>query len=222
MTDGRLNMRSLRAPVVQIMRGNKPIQRLVAPMARYTRFVIFSRNFLWLLIIAVIALIIWTASGGTGSDDNARLVFTNVPKSGNLENIMQKPHYQGLDAKNHPYTVIADKAVQKDKDTVVLTNISADMQQDKGNWLALNAGTGELNLQTKQLLLMDGVNMFYEGGFELETDHAQVDIQKGTAYGDSKIEGHGPLGTLKAKRFEVENRGEVIRFNGSVRLKIYR
>lgn len=211
-----------RSPVIQIIRGPEPIRRLVAPVARYTRFVIYGRNFLWVLIALVIAAIFWSASGSNSGDDKSRLVFTNVQKSENLQNEMQKPHYQGLDAKNNPYTVMADKAIQKDKDTVVLVSIRADMQQDKGSWLALNAGTGELNLVSKQLLLMDGVDMFYEGGYEFETPHAQVDIKEGTAYGDAKVVGRGPMGTLKANSFEVENRGAIIRFNGSVRLKIYR
>lgn len=203
------------------LRERMLLKSLRAPVARYTRFVRLGRGFLWLLIAAIIATVVWIASRNT-SDDGSRLVFNSIPKSETLVNQMQKPHYQGLDASNNPYTVIADRAVQKDKDTVMLFNINADMQQKNGAWLALNSGTGELNLQTKHLILKDGVNMFYEGGYEFETDDAQVDIQKGTAYGDSPVKGQGPMGTLRAKGFEVEERGKVIRFKGSVKLKIYR
>ncbi|MCE2927816.1 MAG: LPS export ABC transporter periplasmic protein LptC [Rickettsiales bacterium] len=194
---------------------------LTGSVARYTRLVMLSRNLLWVLVVLVIGAVIWTA---TDKDESAgsRLVFSNVKVNENLENEMVNPHYQGLDSKNKPYTVIADKAIQKDKDLVLLHNIKADMQQDKGAWLALNAGGGELNITTKKLWLTDGVSMFYEGGYEMQTTKAFVDISAGTAYGDEPVTGQGPLGTLKANSFHVQGRGDVIRFNGSVILKIYR
>ncbi len=197
------------------------VRGITGSVARYTRLVVLSRKLLWAMIALMIGVVIWTA---TGKEESAgsRLVFSNVKINENLENEMINPHYQGLDAKNKPFTVIADKAVQKDKDLVVLHNIRADMQQDKGAWLALNAGSGELNITTQKLWLMDGVNMFYEGGHEMQTSKAFIDISAGTAYGEDPVTGQGPLGTLKAKGFEVSGRGEVIRFKGSVKLKIYR
>jgi lipopolysaccharide export system protein LptC len=219
--DQRLNIKSTVAPIVHIRQGSKPIRKLMAPVTRYTRFVIFGKNFLWVLIALMIGAVIWTASEPTGGD-SARIVFSNIPKSEELQNEMLKPHYQGLDANNNPYTVVADKAVQKDKETILLYGIRADMMQENDAWLALNAGQGELNPQSKQMYLFGGVNMFYEGGYEFESDHAQVDIAKGSAYGDAPVSGQGPMGTLKAKRFSVEDRGRIIRFNGSVIVKLYR
>jgi len=194
---------------------------LAGPVTRYTRFVLFGKSFLWLLIAFVVGTVIWTASGDKG-ENASRLVFSSVTPNEHMQPEMINPNYQGLDAKNNPYTVAADKAIQKDKDTVTLIGIRADMQQANGTWLALNSGSGEMNMKTRMMLLMGGVNMFYEGGYEFETDHAQVDINKGTAYGDTVIKGQGPMGTLQAKSFEVEDRGRIIRFKGSVKLKIYR
>ena len=196
----------------------------MAPAARYTRFVKFVRRFLWVLVATMMGIVIWIASDNSG-ENGARLVFSNIAQSGNLENVMLKPHYQGLDAHNQPFTVLADKAKQLDKDTVALTNINADMLRGGGNkdtWLALTAKDGMLNTKSKQMRLSGGVNVFYEGGYEFRTDHAQVDIQKGTAYGDARVEGQGPVGTLTAKRFEITEHGKTIRFNGSVRMKLYR
>lgn len=198
------------------------IKSIAGPVARYTRFVILGRNFLWVLVAGIVATIVWIATGDKG-EDAQRLVFSGTTAPGaTTDNEMLKPHYQGLDAKNNPYTVIADKAIQKDKDNVTLLNLRADIKQGDGKWLALTAGAGDLNIPDKQLLLMDGVTLFYDGGYEMETAYAQVDIGQGTAYGDSPVKGHGPLGTLQASRFEAVDRGRIIRFNGSVRLKIYR
>jgi len=140
----------------------------------------------------------------------------------NLQNLMAHPHYQGVDAHDRPYTIIADQATQIDAQNVSMVKVRADMIMNSGAWVALNSGTGKLNLTGKQADLMDGVDMFYEGGYEFRTDHAHVDIAKGEAYGDAPVEGQGPPGTLKADSFEIKNHGANIRFNGSVRVKLYR
>ena len=63
--------------------------------------------------------------------------------------------------------------------------------------------------------------MFYDGGYEFRSDYAQVDIKEGAAYGDSPVEGQGPMGTLTADSFNITERGKVIRFNGSVKMTLY-
>ncbi len=194
----------------------------MSPHAHYTRFVSLSKRFLWLLVAALVAAIIWVGSDSS-SENSARVVFSNMSKtSAILQNIMANPHYQGVDGNNRPYTVMADKAIQLDKDNVSLTNIRADIAMEKGVWIALNAGQGKLNLLTKQLELTSGVDVFYDNGYEFRTDHVNVDIQKGSAYGDASVEGQGPMGTLKAKGFSVAEHGKSIRFNDSVRIKLYR
>lgn len=187
----------------------------------YTRFVALSKRFLWVLVAGMVAMVVWVASYNTG-ENGSRIVFSNIPKAEILQNIMLKPHYQGVDKQNRPYTVLADKARQLDKEQVELENIHADMMLKDGSWIALTAGKGLLNLTTKQLDLQSGLDVFYREGYEFRTDHAHVDIQEGSAYGDAGIEGQGPLGTITASSFSMNSHGESINFNGSVRIKLYR
>ena len=201
------------------VRGGQML-RLVAPVARYTRFVGFSKHFLLILTVAAVALVVWIASDNTG--ESGRMVFTPT-KVSNLpqQNEMLAPHYQGVDAKNQPYTVTAEKAVQVDPTHVTLHSMRADLMQNSGQWMAVDAGTGEMNTQTKQLRLKDKVTVFYEGGYEFRTDHVDVDLQTGSAQGDSHIEGQGPAGTIKAESFSLLDRGGFISFNGSVLTTLY-
>lgn len=192
----------------------------MAPVEKYTRFVFLGKNFLWILVVGILTLVVWIASNNN-ADNGGRMVFTNVPKSEELENLMQKPHYQGVDVHNRPYTIDADNALQKDKDTVVLDKVSADMTGDNNAWIALKSGSGILNMTSKQLELLQGVEVFYEGGYQFRTDHAHVDIGKGTVDGDSHIEGQGAAGTIEAERFSIIERGNIIKFNGSVRMLLY-
>jgi lipopolysaccharide export system protein LptC len=196
--------------------------RLKAPVRRYTRVVSVLRGFLWVMVAFTIAALVWIASDNTSGENAMRVVFSNIPKSEALQNIMMKPHYQGMDAKNQPFTVIADKATQLDKEQVSLEKVRGDMSMGNGSWVAVNANKGLINITTKQLELREQVNMFYDGGYEFRSDYAHIDIQKGNAYGNLPVEGQGPPGTLVAERFEVTGRGEVIRFQGSVKMTLYR
>ncbi len=187
---------------------------------RYTRFVLFGKNFLWILVLGIIALLVWIAAYNN-PDNGGRMVFTNVPKSENLQNIMERPRYQGIDAHNRPYTVSADSGLQKDKDTVELKKINAEMTGDNNAWMALISGSGMLNITSKQLELLDGVEVFYEGGYQFRTASAHVDTSKGSAIGDKPVEGHGPTGTITAKSFSILERGNIIRFKGEVKMVLY-
>lgn len=189
-------------------------------MAKYTRFVFLGKNFLWILSAGIIGMVVWIASNNT-ADNGGRMVFTNVPKSEELQSIMQKPRYHGVDVHNRPFTVEADSALQQDKDTVLLENVSADMTSDNNAWVALKAGSGVLNTTTRQMELLNGVEVFYEGGYQFRTDRAHIDIAKGTVTGDRSIEGNGVAGTIQSKRFSVAERGNIINFNDSVRMLLY-
>lgn len=194
-------------------------------VASHSRFVRFSKRFLWGLICLVCALIIWIASDSSNVS-GARVVFSNIAKTGEvistIRNLMQNPHYQGVDVNNRPYTVMADRAEQIDKNTVSLYNIRADIALENDVWVALNAGSGTLDLSTKQLELREGVDVFYTNGYEFRTAQVHVDIEQGSAYGESQVEGQGPLGTLKAKGFAILDHGKTVIFNDSVTLTLYR
>ncbi len=197
--------------------------RLTASARRYTRRVSFMRGTLWVFVAGIISLVIWIASDNGNGDNAMRVVFSNIPKTAQaLQNIMMKPHYQGVDVNNQPFTVTAEQAIQLDKENVSLVKVRGDMTLHNGVWIAVDANTGELNITNKQLELHDHVNLFYEGGYEFRSNFAHVDIQKGNAYGNMPVEGQGPPGTLTADSFDISERGAVIRFHGNVKMKLYR
>ena len=190
-------------------------------VASITRLVLLGRNALWGMIALVIALLFYMAADNK-TTDGARLVFSKIKQVGDLANVMKNPNYQGLDKDNMPYSVMADEAVQQDAETVLLTNIKADMATKNDKWLALHAGEGELKITGKTLQLSKKVDMFYDGGYEFRTERAFVDMAKGEASGDVPVEGQSPMGVLTADRFSVTSRGEKILFQGNVKLTIYR
>lgn len=187
---------------------------------RYTRLVFFWKHALWLAALALAGVLVWIAGGGGG--DAGRVVFTNMSQIPALQNVMEKPHYQGVSPRGEPYTVTSVRGTQIDEDTVALDGVRAEITQNGGDWIALNAAAGTLHIQDKKLELSGGVDVFYDAGYEARTEQAQVDIGQGTAYGDYRLEAQGPAGTLEADRFEIAERGQRLRFSGSVKVRLYR
>ena len=179
-----------------------------------------GKRALWVFaasLTLVIAVVSWMNSG----DKGGRVVFTTEGGTGNaLPAAMIRPRYQGLDAKNQPFTITADRASQVKDDHVLLENVNADLTLASGAWLAMSAAQGQYGTDTEMLVLKKNVQLFYEG-YTFITDYAEVDVANGTAQGNLPIEGQGPMGTLQAKRFNVLDRGAKIRFNDEVKVTLY-
>ncbi len=199
---------------------NRDTRRKLRPVRRHSYLVGISKKLLWgivALLLLGLAYLIWGEAGREG----VRVVFSGMVKATGDAPAMLNPRYQGLDIHNRPFTITAEKAVQAGGNVVDLYAINADITLEHESWLALKAETGKLDMQNKQLDLFRDISMYYEGGYEMRTQEAHVDIQRGSAYGNVPVEGQGPLGTLKANAFEVQDRGARLIFNGAVKMKIY-
>lgn len=196
-----------------------PALSLLSSVRRYTRFVLFSKWLLWIFALGLAVAVVVMSWVNTG-DGSARLVFTSPQQSQNSEEVMVKPHYQGVDRSDQPFSVIADTATQKDADTVVLENLHADMTFKDSRWAALSSNHGVLRMKDKKLELAGAVDMFYDGGYEMRTELALVDMGAGEVDGPKPVEGQGPSATLKADRFKVREKGKVLFFEGNVKVNL--
>ena len=172
-------------------------------------------------IAGILMLVIMWMVWGTSNHEGVRLVFSGVQKNTEGKPVMLNPRYQGVDVHNRPFTVTAHTATQLDNATVELNTITADTTTEHGKWAALQADTGQLNTATKQLYLTKNADLFYEGGFEIRSQYAHIDIPRGTVTGNQPVEGQGPPGTITANAFEVQDRGNRIIFTGNVRVVLY-
>jgi lipopolysaccharide export system protein LptC len=196
------------------------MQTFFRPIARYTRFVLLGKRALWTLsAVLFLGLIAWAWTNSSGG--GARVVFSGKGTGAAVPTAMLKPRYQGVDAQNRPFTVIADEALQPNNNTVELKHLSADMMTESGRWLALTSEKGTYTIDAKHLTLEQDVHLFYDGGYEFRTEFAEVDINAGTASGDKPVQGQGPGATLQANHFHVLERGAILRFNDSVKVTLY-
>ncbi len=140
-----------------------------------------------------------------------------------LENLrMVNPRYVGSDSQDQPYTLTADQALQLsgDGNLTDLVNPKGDITLKDGTWLALSAEAGVYRKQDEILDLEGNVNLFHDDGYEIVTPKARVELEKGTASGDSPVTGQGPDTELEGEGFRVYNRGDRVLVTGQSRLLI--
>jgi lipopolysaccharide export system protein LptC len=163
---------------------------------------------------------------------------------------INKVKYDGVDAKNRPFSITAEAATQPDNtvpadpnatvpagtpqntrptqpaapkpDSLInLKQILADMTMADGAWVAIQADSGVYDRDASIVDLKGNVTLFHDSGLQFQTDAAKVDLNNDTAQGDQPVEGQNPNGTLAAEGFQVLNDGRTVLFLGRSYMKIY-
>jgi hypothetical protein len=194
--------------------------QLVA-IPRYLRVIGVSKILIGVLVIALIAVVIIMPL--LNKDDNGmRIVFNKLPVSQDVEKPkMVNPRFESVDAENQPFTIRAREAVQHDVDSVLLTGLEADIALNQGNWLALQAEQGLLQIGNKKMLLQGKVHIFSDDGNEITTERVFVKLDTGDAWGPEPVQAQGAIGTISAGSFQLSPEKKAIRFSHGVKLVLY-
>ncbi len=197
-------------------------RRLAATGVGYSNFVGLMKVLLPTSAAVLTALVVaWPLL--SGRDEGVPISFADVEFTGPETPLMSNARYLGTDGRDRPFSITADTVTQaaEDEDTIHFTAPKADMLLDDGTWVALTADRGTLHRATNTMELDGAVNIFSDEGYEFRTERAEIDIDANTAWGDRPIEGQGPLGTLNADTFRLDNAAGRLLFEGRVRMIIY-
>lgn len=195
-------------------------------MSMYSRIVVHAK---WLLVVLIVAMMGLLVALPFLNPMHKQLKLTQWLHNNDSDKVrvgdfpvMLNPRYQGFDKDENSFHVEADAAAQEDKDgRIILTRPSADMNLKQTRWVSLRAQQGFFEHEERILKLLGGVEFFSDDGYNFNTEHTIIDGKHGTAEGSMPLEGFGPLGTLESKKFKVEQNGEIIRFEGGVRVVVY-
>jgi lipopolysaccharide export system protein LptC len=189
--------------------------------AYYSHVVTLLKLVLPSVAVALVALILlWPQFNPL--DQRFRLKPVNVGIE-DLENLrMINPRYVGSDSQNQPYMITADRAVQVSGDSNVtdLVKPKGDITLNSGTWLSLSAEAGTYRKKDQLLDLEGNVNLFHDGGYEILTKRARINLEKNSAEGNDPVAGQGPDTELTGEGFRVYNRGERVIVTGQSRLLI--
>jgi lipopolysaccharide export system protein LptC len=187
---------------------------------RYSRYVALMKRLLslgaFLIIAAVLAFFFVQRM--------PRQLQMSYERMGRIENdlTMVKPRLAGADSKGNPFVITADSAVQdaNDPKKADLKNLEADLSLDKQNWINARAKTGMVDMNTGQLELRDGIDMFTATGYELHSNSASANLKQNIIHGHEPVTGQGPEGRLRADEFHADRATNILTLSGHVHMTL--
>jgi lipopolysaccharide export system protein LptC len=99
---------------------------------------------------------------------------------------------------------------------VELRKIHAKLQMEDRSMMEMSADTGTYNSKLDTLMLDNNILLTSSSGFTGRLSQALIDVRKGNVVSERPVELEMLQGTLNAKRLEIADSGDVVRFLGGV------
>lgn len=188
----------------------------LSSIASHTRKVaLIKRSLLGIAFILVVALILWPQFRPI--EKQLKLSFTKITEGESGKPQMQNPKFQGVDEHGQPYKIYADSATQESKHNVSLANITGDIALRENGWITFSADAGTVNLEKNEALLTGNVHILSDSEYNLKTESIEIFLKDGIASGHAPVTIAGPLGTLEASGFILDNNAKTVVFGGPVK-----
>jgi lipopolysaccharide export system protein LptC len=135
---------------------------------------------------------------------------------------MESPHLSGFSPDQRPYELWAKSATQDltDPDHVELKVLHAKVLQEDRSTVTMEALTGLFNTKAQLLDLRKDILLRSSTGYEARMSQALLDIGKGTVTSDEPVDVKLLNGTLTADRLRIAEKGELVRFEGRVKMNL--
>ena len=136
---------------------------------------------------------------------------------------MQQPKLSGYTADSRPYQFTAKTAEQDitKPDLMELHQIEANVKMQDDSTVKVVSNSGLYNVKSEMLTLNDAVHLVSSTGYEVRLNQAVIDIHKGNVVSEQPVWVKLTNGEINAKRMEVIDGGNVIRFSGGVKTTLF-
>jgi hypothetical protein len=137
--------------------------------------------------------------------------------------VMTAPHFLGRDKDGKSWDVMAEKAVQQGTEAGLLRlyNLSAAVQNSRGQEVRIVAGDGTYNQSKDELSLTQGVKVSGQR-FDLVIDAFTYNLGSGNGAGEGAVKLTSDLGTLRANHVSLQNNADRVVLKGKVHAVIKR
>jgi len=131
---------------------------------------------------------------------------------------IDKPHLAGFtrDARSYDLSAAAARQDLAKPDVVELSNLHAKIQMKDKSVVELSAATGLYDSKGETLQLDRNIVITSSTGYRGRLNEAAVDIRSGRVVSKQPVQVDLLQGTLNAKRLEILNSGDLVRFDGGV------
>jgi lipopolysaccharide export system protein LptC len=135
---------------------------------------------------------------------------------------MQQPRLSGFTNDSRPYQFTANSAEQDitKPDFMELHQIQAKMEMEDKSMVNITSKSGTYDMKTEMLTLADQIHLVSSTGYEARLNEATIDVHKGTVLSEKPVWVKLTNGVLNAKRLEVLESGQVMRFGGGVSMTL--
>lgn len=167
------------------------------------------------VIVAAALVVTWAARRVPGD-----LAFASTSiQDGRL--VMSDPRMSGVDGRDRPYSMLADRAIQTlGGSGVDLEGVRANLTVDDTTKAQLNAAKGRYDTRSEVLRLYDDINVETTSGIRIKLASADVSLQNGTLTGSGPVEIATPNQRLEAGNVVISDRGKHISFRDRVKLTL--
>lgn len=135
---------------------------------------------------------------------------------------MQQPKLAGYTTDSRAYEFTADAAAQdiNRPDLLELQQLHAKMEMTDQSMVTMTADVGIYDTKTDKLKLNQNIVLISSTGYEGYLSEAVVDMRKGDVASDKPVRVKLLNGFLNAKRLDIVNSGELLRFGGGVAMTL--
>ena len=127
---------------------------------------------------------------------------------------MEKPRLSGFTKDERAYELTAEAAAQDltKPDIVELRNIHAKLQMQDKSMMEMSADIGTYNTKLETLKLESNILLSSSTGNKGRLSEAIIDVRKGNVISDQPVELEMLQGRLNARRLEIIDSGDLVRF----------
>ena len=135
---------------------------------------------------------------------------------------METPHLAGFSTDQRPYELWAKAAIQDlaDPDHVELRTLRAKVMMEDKSTVTMDARTGFFDSKQQMLDLRKDIFLQSSTGYEARLSQALLDMGKGTVTSEEPVDVKLLNGTLLADKLRIINSGEIVRFEGNVKMNL--
>ena len=135
---------------------------------------------------------------------------------------MQQPRLAGFTVDSRPYEFTAKSAEQDitKPDLMELHQIQAKMEMEDKSTVNVTSNSGTYDMKSEMLTLTESVHLTSSTGYEVRLRDAVIDVHKGNVVTEKPVWVKLTNGIITAKRLEVVDGGDLIRFGGGVAMTV--
>lgn len=135
---------------------------------------------------------------------------------------MEKPRLSGFTKDQRAYEFVAEAAAQDltKPDFVELRKIDAKVQMEDKSTMKMTAATGLYDTKKETLKLEQQILLSSDTGYKGRLTEALVDVRTGNVVSEQPVELEMLQGILNANRMEINDSGDVIRFEKGVAMTV--